>query len=108
MKRIMMMVALAAFMVAALSVSAFPAFAGPDKDPDDGCTKSQGTWTCEYTDLPGNSDENGQGNQPEATVEDQTQGNKTNKSPEESQDLADNDCTQGSTGLCKQAERNNG
>jgi hypothetical protein len=106
MKRIMMMVALAAFMVAALSVSALSAFAGPDKDPNDGCTKTQGTWTCETTDLPGNSDANGQGSQPVTTVEDQTQGNKTNKSPEESQDLKSNDCQPGSSpGLCKQAER---
>ena len=108
MKRIMMMVALAAFMVAALSVSALSAFAAPDKDPTDNCTKTQGTWTCTTTDKPGNS-EQGSGNPPPtAVVEDETQGNLSNKSPEESQDLADNECTQGSPGLCKQAERNNG
>ena len=105
MKRIMMMVALAAFMVAALSVSALSAFAiSPQDAEEQGCKKERGTVTCTTTDKPGNS-EQGSGNPPPtAVVEDETQGNLSNKSPEESQDLADNECTQGSPGLCKQAK----
>jgi hypothetical protein len=69
-----------------------------------GCQKIKGTVVCTTTDLPGNSDLNGQGNQPEAIVIDETQGNLTNKSPAP-QDLATNECTLGSPGLCKQATR---
>ena|SRR5215207_3529238 len=102
MKRIILMLTVSAFMVAALTVSAAVAFAA--QDLPEGCTKDKGTITCTTTDKPGNSDENGKGKQPVATVEDETQGNLTNKNPEP-QDLADNECTQGSPGLCKQAER---
>ena len=106
MKRILMMLALTALLVVALSMSALSAFAAADKDPTDNCTKDQGQWTCTTTDKPGNSDANGNGNQPVTTVTDETQGNLTNKSPEESQDLANNECDpNASPGHCKQAQR---
>ena len=69
MKRMMMMVALAAFLVAALSVSALSAFAAPLPD---NCTKTQGTVTC--TEGPGK-------NQGGVGTADETQGNTTNKKP---------------------------
>jgi phosphate-selective porin len=103
MKMIRRITLLVAAALLALAMSAPVAFAA--QEPPPGCMKDKGTWTCTTTDKPGNSDENGKGNQPEAVVIDETQGNLTNKSPEESQDLADNECTQGSPGLCKQAER---
>jgi hypothetical protein len=59
--------------------AATPASAG--QLPDD-CTKDKGTVTCTTFDGPGNN----QGGVGETTV-DETQGNTTNKSPEESQDL---------------------
>jgi Spy/CpxP family protein refolding chaperone len=62
----------------------------------DNCTKDQGTVTC--TEGPGR-------NQGGVGTADETQGNTKNKAPAEQQDLADNECTQGSPGLCKQAER---
>jgi hypothetical protein len=102
MKRIIMMLTVAAFMVTALTITAAGAFAAQDLPP--GCEKDRGTITCTTTDKPGNSDDNGKGKQPEAEVVDETQGNTTNKKPAP-QDLADDECTQGSPGLCKQAER---
>jgi hypothetical protein len=121
MKRIMMMVALAAFMVAALSVSALTAFAGQSFD-DPNCTKitgqnagdeekypdnaGPGTVYCQSTDLPGNSDDNTNGSPPETEVTDETQGNDSNKQPKEQQGLKTNECDpNASPGLCKQAER---
>jgi hypothetical protein len=50
----------------------------------DNCTKVQGTVTCTTFDGPGKN----QGGVGETTVT-ETQGNMTNKSPEESQDLED-------------------
>jgi hypothetical protein len=90
-------------MLVAAALSAPVALAA--QEPPPGCTKDKGTWTCTTKDEPGNSDTHGQEKQPVAIVEDETQGNLSNKSPEESQDLADNECTQGSPGLCKQAAR---
>ena len=94
--------------VTALLVVAFSAPMALALSPDDlealGCERVQGTVVCETTDLPGNSDLNTQGNPPEATIIDETQGNLSNKSPEESQDLATDECILGSPGLCKQAE----
>ena len=83
MKRMMMMVALAAFLVAALSVSALSAFAAADKDPDDDCNKTRGQWVCTTQDFPGNSEENANVT-PGGTTTDTTttQGNKENFSPE--------------------------
>ena len=90
-------------MLVVAALSAPVALAAQDLPP--GCTKDKATITCTTTDKPGNS-ENGSGDPPPtAVVEDETQGNLKNKSPEESQDLANNECTQGSPGLCKQAER---
>jgi hypothetical protein len=97
-RRITMLVS-AALLVLALSAPVALAA----QDLPTGCEKIKGTVVCTTTDLPGNSDLNGQGNQPEATVIDETQGNTTNKNPEP-QDLATNECTLGSPGLCKQAE----
>jgi hypothetical protein len=95
--------ALVAAALLALAMSAPVAFAA--QDLPDNCNKDKGTISCTTTDKPGNS-ENGSGDPPPtAVVEDETQGNLKNKSPEESQDLANNECTQGSPGLCKQAER---
>jgi hypothetical protein len=99
-RRITMLVAAA---VLALALSAPVALAAQDLPP--GCTKDRGTISCTTTDKPGNSEQGSGDPPPTAVVEDETQGNLTNKSPEESQDLADNECTQGSPGLCKQAER---
>jgi hypothetical protein len=99
-KRMIMLVVAALF---AMSVMAPTAFAAQELEP--GCDKDRGTITCTTTDKPGKSDDVGQGNQPEATVVDETQGNTKNKAPAEQQDLADNECTAGSPGLCKQAER---
>jgi hypothetical protein len=59
--------------------AATPASAG---QLPDNCTKDKGTVTCTTFDGPGNN----QGGVGETTV-DETQGNTTNKSPEESQDL---------------------
>ena len=54
-----------------------------------GCTKHHGTVTCTTTDSPGKN-QGGVG----STTTDQTQGNTTNKSPEESQELATDECAQ--------------
>jgi hypothetical protein len=99
-KRTIMLVVAALF---AMSIMAPVAFAA--QDLPDNCKKERGTITCTTTDKPGNSEQGSGDPPPTAVVEDQTKGNTTNKSPEESQDLADNECTQGSPGLCKQAER---
>ena len=93
MKRIMMMVALAAFMVAALSVSAVPAFAASaaKECEERGGTFAQdgGTKSCTTVDKPGNS----QGNPPVgATDIDEGQGNLDNDNPK-SKDIKD-ECTQ--------------
>jgi hypothetical protein len=98
-KRITMLIAAALFAAVLLAPTAFAA------PLPDNCDRDQGTVKCTTTDKPGKSDDVGQGNQPEATVEDETQGNTKNKAPAEQQDLADNECTAGSPGLCKQAER---
>ena len=62
---------------------AFPVAAGAGQLPD-GCTKTQGTVTCTTFDGPGKN----QGGVGETTVT-ETQGNTSNKSPEEQQDLDD-------------------
>jgi hypothetical protein len=62
---------------------AFPVAAGAGPLPDN-CTKTQGTVTCSTFDGPGNN----QGGVGETTVT-ETQGNTSNKSPEEQQDLDD-------------------
>ena len=101
--RKMTMWAITALLVVAFSAPM--AFAISPQDAEElGCFKVKGTVTCPTTDLPGNSDENTKGNPPEATIIDETQGNLSNKSPEESQDLATDECILGSPGLCKQAE----
>ena len=61
------------------------AFAGPLPD---GCTKEQGTVTCTTFDGPGKN-QGGVG----STTTNETQGNTTNKSPEESQDLSGPSCS---------------
>ena len=103
MKRIIMMLTVAAMMVVALTVAAPLAFAAQDLPP--GCTKDKGTITCKTTDKPGNSEQGSGDPPPTAVVEDETQGNTTNKKPAP-QELKNDECTQGSPGLCKQAERN--
>ena len=65
----------------------------PDADP--------GTVVCTTIDKPGKSDLVGKA-KPTALITDETQGNETNKKPAP-QDLADEECTLGSVGLCKQA-----
>ena len=104
-KRISLLIVAALLAATMVVVTAAPAFAAKPVPPP-GCEKDQGTWTCTTTDKPGNSEQGSGDPPPTAVVEDETQGNLENKSPEESQDLADNECTQGSPGLCKQAERN--
>jgi hypothetical protein len=69
MKRIIMMLSIAALMVAALTITAAGAFAAPLAD---NCTRDQGTVTC--TEGPGN-------NQGGVGTADETQGNTTNKKP---------------------------
>ena|SRR5919112_2104478 len=83
MKRILMMLALSAFLVAALSVSALSAFAAADKDPNDNCTKQQGQWVCTTVDVPGKSEDAAGDPDPggTTTTEKKTQGNLTNDSP---------------------------
>jgi hypothetical protein len=76
MKRIFVMLALAALTVLALSVSGLVAFAAPLPD---NCTKEQGTVTC--TTGPGNQDRTPP-NQGGVGSVDETQGNTTNTSPE--------------------------
>ena len=113
-KRISLLM-VAALMAAMMMVAtAAPAFAldpgcvkitgsNADQYPD---SSGPGTVYCQTTDKPGNSDANGNGNQPETTVTDETQGNGTNKHPAEQQGLADNQCDpNASPGLCKQAQR---
>ena len=63
--------------------AAAPATAGPLPD---NCTKDKGTVTCTTFEGPGKN----QGGVGETTVA-ETQGNTTNKSPEESQDLEDSE-----------------
>jgi hypothetical protein len=70
--------ALLATVVFVLGLAA-PAAAG---QLPDNCTKDKGTVTCTTFDGPGNN----QAGVGETTIED-TQGNTTNKSPEEQQDL---------------------
>ena len=74
MKRILMMLALSAFLVAALSVSALSAFAG---QLPSNCTKDRGEVTCTTFEGPGKN-QAGVG----TTTEKETQGNTTNTSPE--------------------------
>ena len=62
---------------------ALPVAAGAASLPD-GCTKTQGTVTCTTFDGPGKN----QGGVGETTTT-ETQGNTSNKSPAESQDLED-------------------
>lgn len=62
---------------------ALPVAAGAAPLPDN-CTKTQGTVTCTTFDGPGNN-QAGVGE----TTTTETQGNTSNKSPEESQDLQD-------------------
>jgi hypothetical protein len=104
-KRITLLIA-ALMLALTMAFGSMAAFAISPQDAEEaGCTKERGTVSCETTDLPGNSDENTQGNPPETTVTDETKGNLTNKSPEESQDLADNECEAGaSPGHCRQAQ----
>ncbi len=70
MKRIIMMLTVAALMVTALTITAAGAFAAPLPE---NCTKEQGTVTC--TEGPGK-------NQGGVGTSDETQGNTTNKNPE--------------------------
>jgi hypothetical protein len=74
---------LAGLAVVAGAVIAAPAQAAPLPD---NCTKVQGTVTCTTTDGPGKN-QGGVG----TVTETETQGNTTNKSPEESQDLEDSE-----------------
>lgn len=75
-KRIAVLCALV-FSLALIPVASSSAGALPDN-----CTKDKGTVTCTTFDGPGNN----QGGVGETTT-DETQGNTTNKSPEEPQDL---------------------
>ena len=75
-KRMIMLVATALLVVAL----AAPAFAAPLPS---NCTKDMGTVTCTTNEGPGK-------NQGGVGTADETQGNTTNKSPEEQQEL---DCT---------------
>jgi hypothetical protein len=77
-RRITMLVAAA---LLALALSAPVAFAAPLPD---NCTKDQGTVTCTTTEGPGKN-QGGVG----TTETTETQGNTTNKSPEEQQNLED-------------------
>ncbi len=112
-KRIGLLI-VAALVAAALMVPVSPALAA--QNLPENCEKATGnnpvegadpgTVVCTTEDKPGNSDANGQGKQPVTEVRDETQGNANNKSPEESQDLANNECDpNASPGLCKQAQR---
>ncbi len=67
MKRVIVMLTLAALLVAALSVSAAGAFAAPLPD---NCDRTQGTVTCTT-----------EGKNPKFTQETETQGNTSNTSP---------------------------
>jgi hypothetical protein len=82
MKRIIMMLALAAFLVAALSVSALSAFGAQDLPP--GCSKVQGKVVCTTENPPGNSGNAAGDPDPggTTTTTTTTQGNTTNFSPE--------------------------
>jgi uncharacterized protein (DUF2147 family) len=112
-KRISLLIT-SALVAAALMVPVSPALAA--QNLPENCEKATGnnpvegadpgTVVCTTEDKPGNSDDNGQGKQPITEVKDETQGNAKNKSPEESQDLANNECDpNASPGLCKQAQR---
>ena len=104
MKRIMMMVALAAFLVAALSVSAVSAFAISAADAAaQGCTKDKGTVDCTTVDPPGKSDEAAGDPDPGGTVtlEKKTKGNLENDSP--GPPKTGTDCT-GPKGQCDKLE----
>ena len=68
-----------ALVMGALVWAALPAQGAPLPD---NCTKDQGTVTCTTFEGPGNN-QGGVG----TTTSDQTQGNTSNKSPEEPQDL---------------------
>jgi hypothetical protein len=84
MKRILMMLALAAFMVAALSVSALSAFAISDADAEaQGCNKVKGQVVCTTKDYPGQSDQANGDPEPGGIAETtkKTQGNLENDSP---------------------------
>jgi hypothetical protein len=76
-RRITALVVAALFMMAL----AVPAFAAPLPD---NCTKTQGTVTCTTFEGPGNN-QAGVGE----TTNTETQGNTTNKSPKDQQDLED-------------------
>jgi hypothetical protein len=98
MKRMMMMVALAAFLVAALSVSALSAFAAQDLPAS--CSKVQGKVVCKEENPPGNSGDAAGDPDPGGTVTNtkKTQGNLENTSPEP-QDVGTT-CT-GPPGRCR-------
>jgi hypothetical protein len=84
MKRILMMLALAAFLVAALSVSAVSAFAISAADAEEqGCTKDGGTVNCTTVKTPGKSGEAAGDPDPGGTIttEKKTQGNLENDNP---------------------------
>ena len=74
---------LAALFVLSL-LAAVPAAGAPLPE---NCEKHQGTVTCTTFEGPGNN-QAGVG----STTEDETQGNTTNKSPEDQQDLANDEC----------------
>ena len=82
MKRIIMMLTVAAFLVAALSVSAVSAFAAQDLPP--GCDKVKGQVVCTEENPPGNSGNAAGDPDPggTTTTTTTTQGNTTNFSPE--------------------------
>ena len=80
MKRIILMLTVAAFMAAALTVTAVMAFAAPLPD---NCTKEKGHVTCTTFEGPGKN-QAGVG----TTTNTETQGNTTNKKPKP-QDLQD-------------------
>jgi hypothetical protein len=82
MKRIVMMLALAALLVVALSMSALSALAAPEGP--EGCVKKQGQWVCTTKDYPGKSDQASGDPEPGgiATTTKKTQGNLENTNPE--------------------------
>jgi hypothetical protein len=98
MKRIIMMLALAALLVVALSMSALSAFAAPTAP--EGCEKIKGQWVCTTVDVPGKSEDAAGDPDPGGTVTNtkKTQGNLENTNPEP-QDVGTT-CT-GPPGRCK-------
>ena len=77
MKRIILMLTVAAFMAAALTVTAAAAFAAAPVAPE-GCHKEQGQWVCTTT-TPGKNAKQPKFQQTTTTT---TQGNLSNFSPE--------------------------